>query len=143
MNDFKTKPNVGIIGCMLLYPQTGGIQCCGITFQDNVGRHLYLNSRPEKIYLDTFQDVQCTIFAFCAIRYCAIKKAGYLNEDFYNGYEDWDYQMRIKQFGYSAIIDTKSYNIIGKKVMDHIGILIEKEISPDFGAFIIQIFKMT
>ena len=107
MNDFKTKPNVGIIGCMLLYPQTGGIQCCGITFQDNVGRHLYLNSRPEKIYLDTFQDVQCTIFAFCAIRYCAIKKAGYLNEDFYNGYEDWDYQMRIKQFGYSAIIDTK------------------------------------
>ncbi len=107
MDDFKSNSEAGIIGCMLLYPQTGGIQCCGVSFQNGVGRHLYLNSKPEKIHTNTFLDVQCTIFAFCAIRYCAIKKAGYLNEDFYNGYEDWDYQMRIKQLGYSAIIDTK------------------------------------
>lgn len=107
IDDFNSNPGIGIIGCMLLYPQTGGIQCCGVSFQNNVGRHLYLNSKPEKIHVNTLQNVQCTIFAFCAIRYSAIKKTGYLNEDFYNGYEDWDYQMRIKQLGYSAIIDTE------------------------------------
>ena len=106
-NDFESNSGVGIIGCTLLYPQTGGIQCCGISFQNGVGRHLYLNSNPEKLDLDTFLNVQCTIFAFCAIRNSAIKKAGYLNEDFYNGYEDWDYQMRVKQLGYSVVIDTK------------------------------------
>ena len=84
INDFKLNSKVGIIGCMLLYPQTGGIQCCGITFQNNVGRHLYLNSKPEYIHIDTLQEVQCTIFAFCAIRYSAIKNTGYLNEDFFN-----------------------------------------------------------
>lgn len=107
MNDFIFNPKAGIIGCMLLYPQTGGIQCCGISFQDNVGRHLYLNSKPQNLHIDTFQEVQCTIFAFCAIRYNIIKKIGFLNEDFYNGYEDWDYQMRVKQLGYSAFIDTE------------------------------------
>lgn len=74
MDDFKANPKVGIIGCVLRYPQTGGIQCCGITFQDKVGRHLYLNSKLQNIQIDEFQYVQCTIFAFCAIRYNAIKK---------------------------------------------------------------------
>ena len=107
MDDFKANPKVGIIGCVLRYPQTGGIQCCGITFQDKVGRHLYLNSKLQNIQIDEFQYVQCTIFAFCAIRYNAIKKIGFLDEDFFNGYEDWDYQMRIKKIGYSAMIDTR------------------------------------
>lgn len=104
--DFEKNNDVGIIGGMLLYPQTGGIQCCGITYQDKTGRHLFLNAKPDMIHIKGLQKVQCTVFAFCAIRYDAIKKVGFLNEDFYNGYEDWDYQFRVKKLGYSVVTDT-------------------------------------
>ncbi len=105
--DLEKNGDIGIIGCMLLYPQTGGIQCCGITYQDKTGRHLYLNAKPNMIHPKRLQNVQCTIFAFCAIRYEAMKQTGFLNEDFYNGYEDWDYQFRVRKLGYSVVIDTE------------------------------------
>jgi len=100
------KPCIGIVGGILLYPQTGGIQCCGISFNNTVGRHTYLNARLDNLKLDGEFEVQSTIFAFCAIKYDAIKQVGLLDEQFYNGYEDWDYQFRVRKYGYKAIINT-------------------------------------
>lgn len=105
--DFIENSDIGVIGCTLIYPQTDGVQCCGITYQDKVGRHLHLNAKLEMIHVKPLQKVQCTIFAFCAIRFSAIKETGLLNEEFYNGYEDWDYQFRVKKLGYSIVIDTE------------------------------------
>lgn len=101
-----TQEKIGIVGGILTYPQTGGIQCCGITFNLNSCKHLYLNSK-----LDIFQnkdnfEVQSTVFAFCAIKKEAVDKVGKIDETFYNGYEDFDLQMRIRKAGYSAIINT-------------------------------------
>jgi GT2 family glycosyltransferase len=100
------KPHIGIVGGILLYPQTSGIQCCGISFNNAVGRHIYLNARLKDLKLDYEFEVQATVFAFCAIRYNAIKQVGLLDEQFYNGYEDWDYQFRIRKYEYKAIINT-------------------------------------
>lgn len=107
LEDLQQNRDIGIIGCMLLYPQTGGVQCCGITYQNQTGRHLYLNAKPNMIHPKSLQKVQCTIFAFCAIRYEAVKQTGFLNEEFYNGYEDWDYQFRVRKLGYSVAIDSE------------------------------------
>jgi len=100
------NPEIGIVGGVLLYPQTGGIQCCGISFNNNVGRHTYLNARFKDLELDNEFEVQATVFAFCAIKYDAVKKVGLLDEQFYNGYEDLDYQFRVRKHEYKVIINT-------------------------------------
>lgn len=105
INDFSNS-EVGIVGGVLLYPQTGGIQCCGITFQSMTGRHLLLNAVPSVIEAMGNFEIQTTVFAFCAIRYEAFTAVGFLDEGFFNGYEDWDYQFRIREKGYTAITDT-------------------------------------
>lgn len=97
------NPDTGIVGGILLYPQTEGIQCCGITFNRSIGRHLYLNNKIEFVNLKQDFEIQTTVFAFCNIRSSLINRAGNLDENFFNGYEDWDYQFRIRQFGYKAV----------------------------------------
>lgn len=98
---------VGCVGGILLYPQTGGIQSCGIVFSNSTSKHLFLNSKKSRLakYDELF--VQSTIFAFCAIRKTAIDKVGLMDTEFFNGYEDIDYQLRIKEAGYKIIINKK------------------------------------
>ena len=98
--------NVGIVGGVLLYPQTGGIQCCGITYGESIGRHLFLNANPDVLNEMSIIEIQATVFAFCAIRYTAIKETGLLDDSFFNGYEDLDYQMRVRSLGFRTIINT-------------------------------------
>lgn len=102
LDAFKEK-KVGIVGGVLLYPQTGGIQCCGITFNQSVGRHLFLNNTPRVLDSKKPFIIQSTVFAFCAVRVSAIKQVGLLDENFFNGYEDFDYQFRIREKGYIAV----------------------------------------
>ena len=99
-------PSVGCVGGVLLYPQTGGIQSCGVVFSNSASKHLFLNSKPERLQKYTMLDVQSTIFAFCALRSAVVHEIGFLDTDFFNGYEDIDYQLRIKEAGYKIKINT-------------------------------------
>ena len=96
--------NIGCIGAVLLYPQTGGIQNCGIAYTNSRGRHLLLNASPEILDDLPLYDVQSTIFAFCAIKTEVIRIVGDLDIEFFNGYEDIDYQLRIRKAGYRICI---------------------------------------
>lgn len=98
------NPAAGGVGSVLLYPQTGGIQCAGITYTDTVGRHLYLNAVPEVLGQEPY-DVQATIFAFFAVRQSVLHQVGKLDTNFFNGYEDIDYQLRIRKLGLKIVID--------------------------------------
>lgn len=96
-------PDVGAAGGVLLYPQSGGIQCCGITYCGSSGRHLYLNALPDMLPMTSPFEVQSTVFAFCCFRLDAIKEIGLLDERFFNGYEDLDYQFRLREAGYRIV----------------------------------------
>lgn len=96
---------VGCAGGILLYPQTGGLQSCGIVFSNSTSRHLFLNSSPKRLEKYNDLSVQSTIFAFCAIRKKVIENIGLMDTEFFNGYEDLDYQLRIKESGYKIIIN--------------------------------------
>ncbi|WP_171686417.1 glycosyltransferase family 2 protein [Paenibacillus planticolens] len=100
----NSSPTIGMAGGVLLYPQTGGIQHCGITFADTIGRHLFLNATLEDIPQEIF-NVQMVVFAMFAMKREVFEKVGYLDEKFFNGYEDFDYQMRAKAAGYSTVIN--------------------------------------
>lgn len=51
---------------VLLYPQTGGVQHCGISFSETLGRHLYLNARTSDLP-DSPYTVQLAAFALFAM----------------------------------------------------------------------------
>jgi len=101
---FSSNNRVGIVGGLLIYPQTGGIQHCGIAFTEDSARHLYLNGTPESIPLKAFT-VQCVIFAFCIFKLSIYKEVGLLDEQYCHAYDDFDYQMRIRQTGYNIVVD--------------------------------------
>lgn len=94
---------IGGIGAVLLYPQTNGIQSCGITYTYGTGRHLMLNASPKNLYNHVYE-VQASIFAFFVTTADVISKVGMLDTSFFNGYEDIDYQMRIRKLGYKIVI---------------------------------------
>lgn len=94
---------VGAAGGLLLYPQSGGIQCCGLTYCGSSGKHLYLNADPDTLNEIGPFEVQATVFAFCCIRKVVIEQVGFLDEHFFNGYEDLDYQFRIRKLGYHIL----------------------------------------
>lgn len=97
---------IGAVGGVLIYPQTGGIQCCGITYMDKLARHLYLNNKLSNLNLPSQFSVQATIFAFFAAKSNVILETGNLDEQYFNGYEDIDYQLRIRQHGYKIVTNT-------------------------------------
>lgn len=98
--------SIGAVSGLFLYPQTGGVQCCGIAYQNYSAKHIYLNNKPEFLSLDSLYDVQAAIFAFMATRSDIIFDIGKLDEQFFNGYEDIDYQFRIRQKNYRIVINT-------------------------------------
>jgi len=109
--NLETDEGCGAVGATLIYPQTGGIQHCGIAFSKDVGRHLFLNGRPQWIPSQPFK-VQAVVFALCAIKRNVIEAVGQVDEVYYNAYEDLDYFLRIRRAGYMILLDpaVKSYH---------------------------------
>lgn len=101
----------GAVGAVLLYPQTGGIQHCGIAFSRDAGRHLFLNARPQWIPTRPFS-VQAVVFALCAIKKKVLDAVGRVDEEYHNAYEDLDYFLRVRREGYTVLLDTdvKAYH---------------------------------
>ncbi len=104
-------PRNGVVGATLLYPQTGGVQHCGIAFSRDIGRHLFLNSRPQWLATHPFS-VQGVVFALCAIKRQVIETIGAIDEEYFNAYEDLDYFLRVRRGGYEVLVDpaVKSYH---------------------------------
>lgn len=106
LESFANTENTGAIGAKLIYPQSGGIQNCGLAFSECMIKHLYFlcynnhANESEKII-----KVQSTVFAFCAIPTKIIHEIGKLDESFFNGNEDVDYQLRIGEHGYNIYIN--------------------------------------
>ena len=102
---FQNEPSIGGIGGVLLYPQTGGIQSCGISYHNFLARHIYLNNDPCCLENIEKLEVQSTVFAFFAVKSMIVKQIGAVDEGFFNGYEDVDFQMQIRKLGYKIIVD--------------------------------------
>lgn len=108
---FSLRKEIGIVGAVLIYPQTGGIQHCGLAFSYDIGRHLFLNADPTDIPTNIFS-VQSVVFALCGIKKEVIDRVGCLDEMYFNGYEDLDFQMRAIKEGFDIVVNPaiKSYH---------------------------------
>ncbi|GAA3783566.1 hypothetical protein GCM10022403_017760 [Streptomyces coacervatus] len=106
LQTLSDHPNAGMTAGVLLYPQTGGVQHCGISFSETLGRHLYLNARTSDLP-DSPYTVQLAAFALFAMTREVRDSVGLLDERYFNGYEDFDYQMRARMLGHRTVIDPK------------------------------------
>lgn len=107
LSDFEQHPEAGAIGPLMLFPQWGSVQNCGMVFSECLVRRRYFMARPEWIPRDCLLPTQSGVFAFCAIPAEVVRKVGILDDRFFNGNEDVDYQLRIGEAGYILYIDTK------------------------------------
>lgn len=101
--EFSNCPDAGAIGAKLLYPQSGGIQHCGLAFSEDMVRHLWLNS-PSSMVIGSAFPVQAVVFALCAIRKIALEASGLLDECYFNGYEDLDFCLRVRSAGFKVLV---------------------------------------
>jgi O-antigen biosynthesis protein len=106
LRTLSDHPDAGMTAGTLLYPQTGGVQHCGISFSETLGRHLFLNARTSDLP-DSPYTVQLAAFALFAMTREVRDAVGLLDERYFNGYEDFDYQMRARRLGYRTVIDPK------------------------------------
>jgi len=106
LESFEDLDNSGAVGALLLYPQSKGIQNCGLVFAERLIKHLYFNNRLDFLELPKYLKVQSTVFAFCAVPNEIIRSVGFLDNSFFNGNEDVDYQLRIQKMGYNIFINT-------------------------------------
>ncbi|MEE1754453.1 glycosyltransferase family 2 protein [Streptomyces sp. SP18CS02] len=106
LRTLRDHPRAGMTAGVLLYPHTGGVQHSGITFGETLGRHLYLNGRPDDLP-GTPYTVQAAAFALFAMTRQVRDDVGLLDERYFNGYEDFDYQMRARLLGYRTVIDPR------------------------------------
>jgi hypothetical protein len=104
---FSTGSRIGAVGGLLLYPQTGGIQHCGIAFSEDGAKHVYLNAKPNSLP-DAPYAVQSVIGAMCALSEGAIQAAGEFDEGFFNAYSDFDYCMKIRTAGFQVVVDPRA-----------------------------------
>lgn len=88
--------HVGVVSGVLIYPQSGGINHAGLTFYEHVGRHLWLNARPEFLPQAPFQ-VQCSTFGFSAIRKSTLLELGGFDEHYNQGYDDLDLALSVRK----------------------------------------------
>ncbi len=106
INTLLNNENIGIVSSILIYPQTGGIQHCGLTFTKDVARHLFLNNKPEYLS-DQLLFVQSVAFAMIGIKIEVLNKIGKIDSGFFNGYEDLDFCFRAKEAGYKIAVNPK------------------------------------
>lgn len=102
---FNLMPDAGAVCPLLLFPQNNGIQCAGMIFSECMARRKFFLKKYNASDFSKPYEVQAGVFAFCAIQSQIIKKVGKLDSHFFNGYEDIDYQLRIRKLGYKIYID--------------------------------------
>lgn len=104
---FSTTPDAGAVCPILLFPQNNGIQCAGIIFSECMARRKFFLRKYNVSDFSEPYEVQSGVFAFCSIRSQIIKKIGFLDTLFFNGYEDIDYQLRIREAGFKIFVEPK------------------------------------
>lgn len=101
----ESDPKIGIVGCKLVYP-TGRIQHAGI-FPTN---YAYANrGRGEEDHnqYNKIEEMVGITFALVLIKAKVFTKIGFLDENFFMGYEDTDFCLRAHQNGFINIYDGK------------------------------------
>jgi GT2 family glycosyltransferase len=104
----KKNPKIGILGSKLIFPQNGKVQVFGVGFTDTNHFHLFKYQDPENKLLSNDLRFQAAVFAAVCIPKNVQEKVGFLDEKYFNGYEDLDYSFRVRTLGYEVAYENST-----------------------------------
>ena len=106
---FKTEKNVGIVGSRLIHPGKGTIQHAGVVeIKDRRLNHIYFG-KPENYPPANIQKEYFAMTGAClATPLKLYKELGGLDEHYWLGWEDIDYNNKVREKGYKIIYAPKS-----------------------------------
>jgi len=107
--DAMNQPNVGVVGCKLIFAGTNLIQSLGYVL-DLFGYYInqgLLDENIEQLESSTV-DVDYVSGAALAIRRDIINEVGLLDPRFYAYFEDVDWCYRVKTIGYRVVVAQKA-----------------------------------
>jgi len=103
----EANPDVGIVGCKLIYPD-GRIQHAGGRINVRGAFNIGTGQRDNGTY-DEIKDVDCVIGAAFMIKRKVVQKIGLLDEGFSPAYfEETDYCVRASMAGYRIIYNPRT-----------------------------------
>jgi GT2 family glycosyltransferase len=105
---FNNDRNIGLVGSKLLYPQTNKIQHFGVAFSHTRKFHVYTHASVSDKVVSGNKEVQAVTFALVCLPKKVYDIVGQLNTLYYNGCEDIDYSLRVKNSGYKVIVSSEA-----------------------------------
>lgn len=110
----EREPGVGVVGSRLLFPD-GTLQHAGVVVvEDYLGAvpfyavHRFYQEPPDLPAANVRQDLQVVTGASMLVRRCAFLAAGGFDEAFWNGSEDVDLCLRIRELGWRVVYEPAS-----------------------------------
>ncbi len=95
-----SDPNVGIVGCKLLYPDTGKVQHAGIGWIDGLPDHPFRHADAQAPEVIQVRDLDMVTGACMLIRRDLFALVGGFDEGFLNGGEDIDLCLQVRRAGF-------------------------------------------
>lgn len=101
----ESDSKIGLVGCKLVYP-TGRIQHAGIVPKNYAYANRGRGEEDRKQY-NKIEEMTGITFALALIKAKVLTKIGFLDENFFMGYEDTDFCLRARQNGFMIIYNGK------------------------------------
>lgn len=105
---FENRLNVAVIGSKLISPILNAIQHAGVSFINGLPKHLYFGM-PEDFPLANISTyVPSVTGALMAVRSDVYEKLDRLDSKYRNGWEDTDFNMKVRQAGLDIYYEARS-----------------------------------
>lgn len=101
----SNQEKAGLVSAVLLYPQSRCVQHAGIAFSSTNSCHIFRHLPGDHPLISQRREVQGIASAFCCLRRETLDEVGYLNEGYYNSYEDFDFGFRIRDRGFQILVE--------------------------------------
>ncbi len=102
----ESDRKVGMVGCKLIYPSRY-IQHTGMIIKKYLTMNRGRGEHDRKGAYEKIEKMQGITFAVVLIKKRVIQKVGLLDENFFMGYEDVDYNIRTRNEGFEIIYNGK------------------------------------
>lgn len=100
IEEVESSDDIGIVGCKLLYPESGKIQHAGIGWINGFPDHPYRHADPEAPEVNHPRDLDMVTGACMLIRRDLFESVGGFDEGYLNGVEDIDLCLQVRRAGY-------------------------------------------
>ena len=103
-----SKLNVAVVGSKLLSPIINGIQHAGVAFEDGIPKHQYFGMPEDFPLANIGRYVPSVTGALMLVRGEVFEKLGRLDTHYRNGWEDTDFNMKVRKSGLDIYYEPRS-----------------------------------